>query len=204
MPRKRTSLADSGLTPSEGRAGEQRIDTIEHRRIGRRRHQLHLVVSARRRRLDRIEQPPLPRHRAGSRERVGQLIAEHREVRPGIRPQSGFGIVAEREPEARHEIRLTAARVRPRVAHRYEVFWVGPLDGDRYPGEAALDALAARTCAQRFTPVVGIEIDAIPDGTQLLRLQPSEESWNDGDRDVECIVAFEADRAGRLGEGDET
>ncbi len=30
------------------------------------------------------------------------------------------------------------------VAHRYEVFWVGPLDGDRYPGEAALDALAAR------------------------------------------------------------
>lgn len=91
------------------------------------------------------------------------------------------------------------------VAHRYEVFWVGPLDGDdRYPGEAALDALAARTCAQRFTPVVGIEVDAIPDGTQLLRLQPSEESWNDGDRDVECIVAFEADRSGRLGEGDET
>ena len=113
---------------------------------------------------------------------------------------SNAEVVGRREPDP------------PRVScvgpHRFEVYWTAPIDlgspkvtapGVTYPGDARVDAASKAQCAQVFEAGVGIAPLDLPDGVKMLYLAPSEQSWVDGgDRDVECLVVFDADRSGRF------
>jgi hypothetical protein len=120
--------------------------------------------------------------------------AEYRALVAGECLPADADVVGRREPDP--------PRVPCGSLHRYEVFFVGPLDGpDDYPGEEELDRLATRLCLEQFEPSLGLQPENAPDGLELLRLQPSEDSWSEGDREIECIAALPEDMAGSLGEG---
>ena len=84
------------------------------------------------------------------------------------------------------------------AAHRYEVYAVDLLDGDTaYPGDAAVDAAAKALCFDVFADKVGVDPLDLPEGVKIVYLQPTESSWADeADRDVECLLVFDEDRAG--------
>ena len=100
----------------------------------------------------------------------------------------------------------------PRVScagpHRFEVYWTAPIDlgspkatapNAAHPGDARVDAASKAQCAEVFEAGVGIAPLDLPDGVKMVYLAPSEQSWVDeGDRDVECLVVFDADRSGRF------
>ncbi len=76
--------------------------------------------------------------------------------------------------------------------HTHEVYATADYDqADVYPGEAALQAFADRTCLERFEDYVGI---AYEESTlRFSYLFPSFPSWNDGeDRSVICFVVSSA------------
>jgi len=84
-------------------------------------------------------------------------------------------------------------------AHRYEVYAVSQLAGPAtYPGAETVDEQAQHACYLAFEPNVGYGAERMPAHVKVLYLQPSESSWNDeADRDVECLLVFDADRTGR-------
>lgn len=72
--------------------------------------------------------------------------------------------------------------------HTHELYAVVPYeDGDVFPGLAALDAFAQRSCVAEFEGYVGISVF---DSTLTFSwLVPTLASWsNNGDRDVLCVV----------------
>lgn len=72
--------------------------------------------------------------------------------------------------------------------HTHELYAVVPYDdGDVFPGLAALDAFAERSCVAEFEPYVGISVF---DSTLTFSwLVPTLASWNNNkDRDVLCVV----------------
>ena len=58
-------------------------------------------------------------------------------------------------------------------------------DGD-FPGRDALDAVAEDRCGEQFAGYAGIELDE--SRFDLRHLRPSAESWDEGDREIMCMV----------------
>lgn len=81
--------------------------------------------------------------------------------------------------------------------HRYEVFARQDLDppDDTWPGEDLLDANARRLCGLAIPDATGHPIDDLPDGVKMVYIAPTEDSWSDGDREVECL--FRSERSTR-------
>lgn len=89
-------------------------------------------------------------------------------------------------------------RVPCSAPHRYEVYARPSLGGlgPEWPGEAAIDVAADAACQEQLDEA-GIDRNDPPPGARILRIQPTEQSWNTGDdRAVECIL-----RLGRPAEG---
>lgn len=78
-------------------------------------------------------------------------------------------------------------------AHRYEVFARDDLDppDDRWPGEELVDANARRLCGLAIPEVTGRPIEDLPEGVLMVHVAPTEQSWADGDREVECLFRSE-------------
>ena len=71
-------------------------------------------------------------------------------------------------------------------AHEYEVFYVGLLAEGPYPGQEALTEFVIDNCEPAFGAYVGTAyLDSQLDFSWLY---PSDESWNDGDRSVQCAA----------------
>lgn len=82
--------------------------------------------------------------------------------------------------------------------HRYEVYRVGPLGLDgAYPGVEAVDRASERVCFDDFEAAVGIAPADLDEGVDQVIIAPTESSWDGGDREVECLLRFGSDRAGR-------
>jgi hypothetical protein len=96
----------------------------------------------------------------------------------------GAGVEGVRE--ARPEI------VRCSLEHRYEVFARRDLDppSDDWPGTDLVDLNAERLCGLAVQGATGRPIDDLPDGVEVVRVAPTESSWADGDREVECLFRF--------------
>jgi Septum formation len=77
--------------------------------------------------------------------------------------------------------------------HRYEVFAREDLEppDDRWPGEELIDANAKRLCGLAIPEATGRPIGDLPDGTKMVHVAPTEQSWADGDREVECLFRSE-------------
>lgn len=70
--------------------------------------------------------------------------------------------------------------------HRFEVFASLLLEDAEYPG-GALEATATARCRAAFATFVGLDFDA-----SVLRLRliaPSADTWEQGDREVLCVVS---------------
>ena len=77
-------------------------------------------------------------------------------------------------------------------AHDDEVYATFALDGSRYPGEAAAEAIANDGCRARFSDFIGV---ALEDSVfEFVAMYPSAENWDQhGDRTVTCLVWYPED-----------
>ncbi len=71
--------------------------------------------------------------------------------------------------------------------HDYQIYHVFDIaDGDEYPGSSAIDLEAEPVCIEAFETFIGK-----PYATSIYYvtlLEPSPESWDEGDREVVCLV----------------
>lgn len=74
-------------------------------------------------------------------------------------------------------------------SHRYEVFARKDLQppDDTWPGEDLVDANARRLCGLAIPDATGHPIEDLPKDVKMVYVAPTEDSWSDGDREVECI-----------------
>jgi hypothetical protein len=88
--------------------------------------------------------------------------------------------------------------------HRYEVYARDDLEppDDTWPGEELLDANARRLCGLAIPDATGRPIEELPDGVTMLYIAPTEDSWSDGDREVECLFRHDADTTATLRRSD--
>lgn len=77
--------------------------------------------------------------------------------------------------------------------HRYEVFAVVPLTPptDEWPGEETVSVNAEALCVDSIEAATGLDPADTPDDVALLHIDPTESSWRDGDRDVECLFRWD-------------
>lgn len=70
--------------------------------------------------------------------------------------------------------------------HAQQVFAISEVPDGEFPGDDAFRAQAEETCAAEFATFVGVAWEE----SQLdyTWLQPTEESWGSGDREVVCLV----------------
>jgi hypothetical protein len=78
--------------------------------------------------------------------------------------------------------------------HDGEVYAETSLSGDEYPAD--IDAQAEQFCVEAFEPFVGLAYESSTLGAGPLT--PSEVSWEDGDRVVQCILMTEEPVTGSL------
>ena len=98
----------------------------------------------------------------------------------------GAGVEGVRDPRP--------ATVRCDRPHRYEVFAREVLEppSEDWPGTEVVDLNAKRLCALAVGRATGAPLAALPDGVEVVRVAPTESSWADGDREVECLFRFPA------------
>jgi hypothetical protein len=70
--------------------------------------------------------------------------------------------------------------------HDNEVYALYDYDGDSYPGEEAMSSAADEGCESRFEDFVGIAY--LQSDLFYTHLTPTQESWDDGDREVVCVI----------------
>ena len=88
--------------------------------------------------------------------------------------------------------------------HRYEVYARQDLEppDDTWPGEELLDANARRLCGLAIREATGEPIEALPGGVTMVYIAPTEDSWRDGDREVECLFRHDEPTTATLRRGD--
>lgn len=70
--------------------------------------------------------------------------------------------------------------------HGDEVYFAFKMTGDVFPGDAVIDAEADATCTAEFATFVGLDYESsVLDWWQF---KPSEGSWEQGDREVLCLI----------------
>jgi hypothetical protein len=85
----------------------------------------------------------------------------------------------------------TAVTVHPcDTPHGFEVYALGDFPDDQdaeYPGDSAATGWADQECLSAFEGYVGITWEDSPDLTYTY-LYPTEESWDEGDREILCAL----------------
>jgi hypothetical protein len=71
-------------------------------------------------------------------------------------------------------------------SHKYEVFFVGPMDGVNYPTDDQFTTYVTNNCLPAFTSYVGVVYD--DSKLEISWLVPLNDGWTSGDRAVECSV----------------
>lgn len=84
--------------------------------------------------------------------------------------------------------------------HRYQVYARQNLDppGTAWPGRKLVDLNALRLCALAVRSATGSPVSELPDGVTSVQVAPTEDSWKDGDREVECLFRFDRDTTDTL------
>lgn len=77
--------------------------------------------------------------------------------------------------------------------HRYEVYARRDLDPPtpQWPGEDLVVVNAKRLCGLAVRGAAGMDPGSLPDGVKVVHVAPSESSWADGDREVECLFRWD-------------
>lgn len=118
--------------------------------------------------------------------------AGYRELDAGQCLPDGAGVVG------------TRAQAPPTVPcsepHRYEVFARRDLDppSDRWPGDDLVELNARRLCGLAVRDATGSGAADLPDGVKVVQVRPTERSWRDGDREVECLFQWDRPTTDRL------
>lgn len=77
--------------------------------------------------------------------------------------------------------------------HLYQVYAIVPLEppSDDWPGEETVSVNAEALCVDSIEAATGLDPADTPDDVALLHIDPTESSWRDGDRDVECLFRWD-------------
>lgn len=88
--------------------------------------------------------------------------------------------------------------------HQYEVFARQDLEppGPRWPGADLVELNAKRLCGIAIKGATGRQIRDLPDGVTVVQVRPTESSWRDGDREVECLFRWDEPTTRTLVRGD--
>ena len=70
--------------------------------------------------------------------------------------------------------------------HDNEVFALIQVEGDDYPGEAAVESAAIEGCLGAFQPYVGRDFQT--SRLDIGWLEPTSDSWSNGDQEVVCML----------------
>ncbi len=71
-------------------------------------------------------------------------------------------------------------------AHQYEMYWTGAMAEGDYPAETAFEDYVVANCDPAFTTFIGRAFeDSVLD---IYWLYPTDDSWRQGDRTVQCAV----------------
>lgn len=103
------------------------------------------------------------------------------------------------DPEELDEVVFDVAAVPCSEAHDNEVYSLVPITafGTAYPGDSALQDFSYEACVgEPFSQYVGI--DYLDSALEVFTFTPTEESWDDGDRDVVCVL-FKLDLSKSIG-----
>lgn len=71
-------------------------------------------------------------------------------------------------------------------SHDNEVYATYDMPDGDFPGRSAVQNDAAENCVATFDPYVGI--DFLTSSLDISALTPTDESWNQGDREVVCFL----------------
>ena len=71
--------------------------------------------------------------------------------------------------------------------HDSELYATFDLAGDSYPGASVVEEAAVDGCLDAFEPYVGREYAT--SRLEVWWLEPSRESWSDGDREIACMLS---------------
>lgn len=79
------------------------------------------------------------------------------------------------------------------TAHRYQVFAVEKLEPptNKWPGDEIVTLNAEQLCASAIKKATGLEPHEVPEDVELFHVDPTEGSWQGGDRDVECLFRWD-------------
>lgn len=70
--------------------------------------------------------------------------------------------------------------------HDNEIFATVQIQGGTFPGDAGVGDFAVDACLDEFEPYVGESYATSP--LDYFYLGPTEDSWNNGDREVLCVL----------------
>ncbi|MGB6056655.1 MAG: hypothetical protein WBF71_00215, partial [Microthrixaceae bacterium] len=62
---------------------------------------------------------------------------------------------------------------------------------DEWPGEKLLTLNAENRCVGAIEEATGLKPKDTPDDVELVHIDPTEDSWRGGDRDVECLFRWD-------------
>lgn len=103
------------------------------------------------------------------------------------------------DPEELDEVVFDVAAVPCAEPHDNEVYSLVPITafGPAYPGDTALQDFSYEACtAEPFSQYVGS--DYFDSALEVFTFTPTEESWDDGDREVVCVL-FKLDLSKSIG-----
>lgn len=88
-------------------------------------------------------------------------------------------------PEA--EVETSVVKASPcSDPHQSEAYHLFNIPGDEYPGAESLSDTAGTGCLEAFEPFVGLDYNS--SRYDITWLEPTTESWAQGDREVVCLV----------------
>jgi Septum formation len=70
--------------------------------------------------------------------------------------------------------------------HQSEVYFIYTIEEDAFPGRDGLDAIIEEQCLPQFESFVGVPY--LQSEIEVTTLEPTDESWDLGDRELVCMV----------------
>ena len=116
-----------------------------------------------------------------SRSDTGEIVNDGDMMATDLRVGDCFDL---KDPSAEEISDVTAKPCT--VAHEFELFWTGSMPEGDYPSQTAFESFFQTHCVGGFQPYVGTGY--LDSKLDIYWLTPLEETWNDGDRSIQCAI----------------
>jgi hypothetical protein len=98
----------------------------------------------------------------------------------------GEGDCVEADPTAESDVVSEVPTIDCEEPHHSEVFHTYTIDADEMPSAAEIEGIVEDQCVSEFESFVGMSYDQ--SALEVTWLEPTEESWEAGDRELVCLI----------------